>query len=130
MSRFLWISLLLFCGCPNSLTQAQTEFCDTPFGIGPDGTGGICNLGAVCTPSNLVTCNANNCCHIFCELAGCGPNIACVTLTPDQIPAGGPSDLGGNPDCACLDGGPAADCVCSDGGARCFRTSCLGLCAE
>lgn len=99
----------------------QTQFCQSPFGIGPDGTDGICNLGSMCVPSTIAKCDSNNCCHVFCAIGGCGSSNNCVSLTPEEIPDGGA------PGCACTDAG---GCVCAGAGFPCYRSTCLGVCSD
>ncbi len=110
------------CGqCGGPFTETPSFLCDQPFQVGPDGTAGECYLGSVCLPTSMATCTGNDCCHSFCSVEGCPNQSACISLTPDQFPDGGP------PGCECVDGG---GCVCAGDGGSCLRPSCLSVCAE
>ncbi|MHB1844973.1 MAG: hypothetical protein ACYCWW_09090 [Deltaproteobacteria bacterium] len=126
--RFTLSALLLFAGCGQCGGQPQTPslLCNYPFQVGPDGTAGQCDLGSVCLPASMAQCGSNFCCHAFCSVDGCPNQSACLTLTPDQFPDGGP------PGCGCADGGPCV-CASADGGADgglCLRPSCLEVCGD
>jgi len=121
-AAFTW--LLGLAACPDSESPAS-NFCPTPWAIGPLTTAGVCGLGEMCVPSADAVCSGNNCCHIFCDLTICGEGIAQIAISPDDIPDGGAPGCGCDP--GIIDAG---ECVCADGGAPCYRSSCLCVCGE
>ena len=116
--------MLALAGCPQNDANDETNFCANPWGIGPDGTQGVCGLAEMCVPSVDVTCSSNNCCHAFCSYSGCGQGVAEVSISPDDIPDVGAPGCGG--DEGIIDAG---ECYCGDAGA-CFRSSCLCVCGD
>jgi hypothetical protein len=118
------VALIGLAACPDSV-DATTNYCPTPWGIGPTYTQGVCAPSFLCVPNTFVTCEANDCCHAFCTIAAdCSDDAPCVSLTPDEIPA---FVIGGGETCACDDAGP---CICADGGAPCYRSACLSVCGN
>lgn len=122
--RRSWVLALLLSGCGANCGQFQnsSQLCSFPMGVGPEGTSGQCNIGAVCLTSDLAPCTGNSCCHTFCSIAGCPTNATCLSLAPEQFADGGPTG------CECV---ADAGCTCAPGdGGTCLRPSCLQVCSS